>query len=94
MSSVEARRQHPRATRWRPDDVGISCRSGWLGANGSWSWNEIERAQVFLEPALKNPPEELVAVTTSGELIRLGRLDGRETLVDEMRLRVPFAGRA
>ena len=76
------------------DDVGISCRSGWLGANGSWSWDEIERAEVFFEPALKNPPEELVAVTTSGDLIRLGRLDGRGTLVDEIRLRVPFKGPA
>ena len=76
------------------DDAGITCRSGWLGANGSWAWNEIERAQVFLEPALKDPPEELAAVTTSGDLIRLGRVDGREALVDEVGRRVPFTERA
>ena len=69
--------------------TGIRCRSGLLGANGSWSWNEVERAEVYFEPSLNNPPREVVAVTTSGDMVRLGRIDGRTELVDQLRARVP-----
>jgi hypothetical protein len=60
---------------------GITCRSwSWFGAHGTWPWTEIERTDVYLDPNINNPPAELVAITRSGEMIRLGRLDRRSEL--------------
>ena len=54
-----------------------------------WSWHEIRAVDVIDEEFVRNAPRQVVLRLDGDESVRLGRLPGREAMVDAIRQRLP-----
>ena len=68
-------------------DEGVRLQSRFYGVT-RWPWNEIDGVDVIEEEFVRNAPPQVVLRLEGDESVRLGRLPGREALVDELRRRL------
>ena len=72
------------------DERGLTVRTfRWLGANGTWTWAELQAVELFQDRDVKNGPEQLGVRTKEGGMIRLGPAHRQAKLLERLRQVLP-----
>ena len=82
---------HARRLGVTVSDQGLTVRSLFFGAQGSWTWTQLATVRLFRDRDLKSAADQLGVVTHDGETIRLGPAARQEPLRNLLCQRLPTA---